>query len=57
MNKKRYFAGKVKPGTAVFARLAKRFGPIPSSEAVEAPVIEEKPKKKTKKVSRKKSED
>lgn len=57
MNKKRYLAGKVRPGTAAFARLEKRFGPVPSSEAVEASVVEEKPKKKTKKVARKKSED
>ncbi len=59
MDKKRYFAGKLKPGTLKFRRSAKKYGPLPE-KVVEAPVEEaikaveevEKPKKAKKKVKR-----
>ena len=71
MLKRRYLAGKIAPGSPRFARLEKKYGPLaakapvaevvePVSEVVEEEVVEKevvKPKKRTKKVAKKKSED
>jgi hypothetical protein len=67
MDRKRYFAGRIKPGTPKFLRCVKKYGPLPE-KSVETPVekvIEaveevEKPKKaakKVKKATKKKTEE